>query len=150
MTGRPSDREAGRETSVPEADRERSTLAVAEEVLRIDKRGTVTGRIRVRTRTASREEIAAADLSSETVEIARLPVGREIDAVPEVRTEGDVTIVPVVEEVLVVETRLVLKEEIHIRRTRSTERFETPVVLRRQDATVDRLEPDDGKRNEET
>ena len=32
-----------------------------------------------------------------------------VDAAPQVRTEGDVTIIPVVEEVLVVEKRLVLK-----------------------------------------
>jgi stress response protein YsnF len=43
-------------------------------------------------------------------------MGRIVETAPEIRTEGDVTILPVVEEVLVVEKRLVLKEELHIRR----------------------------------
>ena len=124
------------------ADGDRPTVLLVEETARIDKRSEVVGRVRVQTRTVVREEIAAADLASESVAVVRVPVGREVDAVPEVRTEGEVTIVPVVEEVLVVETRLVLKEEIHIRRTRSVERFETPVVLRRQDASVDRFADD--------
>lgn len=49
---------------------------------------------------------------------------------PEIRTEGDVTIVPVLEEVLVVEKRLVLKEELHIRRRVAAETVEiTPFEL---------------------
>jgi stress response protein YsnF len=58
-----------------------------------------------------------------------------------VRTEGDVTILPVVEEVLVVETRLLLKEEIHVRRTATRETVEIPVTLRRQRAVVERVDP---------
>ena len=56
------------------------------------------------------------------------------------RTEGDITIVPVVEEVLVVEKRLMLKEELHIRTRTETTTIEQPVTLRRQRATVDRLD----------
>ena len=52
------------------------------------------------------------------------------------------TIVPVLEEVLVVETQLVLKEELHIRRQRTTEAVEVPVQLRKQRAMVERLGAD--------
>jgi stress response protein YsnF len=55
-----------------------------------------------------------------------------------VRTEGETTIIPVVEEVLVVEKRLVLKEEIHIRRLISKDDVEVPVTVRRQRAVVER------------
>jgi stress response protein YsnF len=61
-----------------------------------------------------------------------------VDAAPPVRTEGDVTIVPVLEEVLVVEKRLVLKEELRIRRSRRQETEEIPVRLRKQRAVVER------------
>jgi hypothetical protein len=37
-------------------------------------------------------------------------MGRMVETAPEIRTEGDVTILPVVEK------RLILKEELHIRR----------------------------------
>jgi stress response protein YsnF len=50
------------------------------------------------------------------VEIGRVPVGRPVDTMPPVRQEGDTTIVPVVEEIIVVGRRLILKEEVRIRR----------------------------------
>jgi stress response protein YsnF len=44
--------------------------------------------------------------------------------------------------VLVVEKRLVLKEELHIRRRIEIETAEVPVTLRKQRAIVERLAPD--------
>jgi stress response protein YsnF len=50
-----------------------------------------------------------------------------------------------VEEVLVVERRLVLKEEVHIRRVRTTERHKEMVMLRYQEAVVTRHPGETGK-----
>ena len=66
-----------------------------------------------------------------------------MESAPQIRTEGDVTIVPVLEEVLVVEKRLVLKEELHIRRRIITETVEVPVTLHKQRAIVERVDPDE-------
>lgn len=77
-------------------------------------------------------------LSHEEVEVERVPVDREVSAMPAIREEGDVTIVPVVEEILVVERRLRLKEELHIRKVRRTEEVEVPVTVRATRATVER------------
>jgi stress response protein YsnF len=78
----------------------------------------------------------------EIVEVTRVPIDRMVETAPEIRTEGDVTILPVVEEVLVVEKRLVLKEEVHIRRRVTTETAEVPVTLRKQRVEVERIDPD--------
>jgi len=118
-------------------------LPVIEEELHVDKRQVESGRVRVRTITRQHEELVAQDLARDSVEVERVPIDREVDVVPELRQEGDVTIVPIVEEVLVLEKRLVLKEEVHIRRSRSVEHVETPVVLRRQEVVVERLDADD-------
>ena len=67
-----------------------------------------------------------------------MPVDREVEAAPEIRTDGDVTIIPVVEERIIVAKQLVLKEEIHIRRRRSVETVQIPVSLRRQQGVVTR------------
>jgi stress response protein YsnF len=61
-----------------------------------------------------------------------------VDAVPPVREEGDTTVISIVEEVLVVERRLVLKEEIRLRRVRTTERHRETVTLREQQAVIER------------
>jgi uncharacterized protein (TIGR02271 family) len=117
-------------------------IPLVEETATIGKRELVTGRVRVQTVTDTLEELARADVERETVEVTRVPVDRMIESAPEIRTEGDVTIVPIIEEVLVVEKRLVLKEELHIRRRVAAETVEVPVTLRKQRAIVERLAPD--------
>lgn len=59
---------------------------------------------------------------------------------PPVREEGDTTIVSVVEEVVVIERRLMLKEEIHITRVHLTEHHRETVMLREQEAVITRAE----------
>jgi stress response protein YsnF len=49
-----------------------------------------------------------------------------------IRTEDGVTIIPVLEEALVVEKRLVLKREIRISKRSNLETVEIPVSLRKQ------------------
>lgn len=58
-------------------------------------------------------------LFTDEVSVERVPVNRIVDAVPETRQEGDVTIIPVIEEVITVEKRLLLREEVRIRRSRT-------------------------------
>jgi uncharacterized protein (TIGR02271 family) len=124
-------------------------LPLVEETATIHKRAVVTGKVRVRTVTDTAEEIAKATLQSDSVEVTRVPVDKAVDAAPEIRTEGDVTIVPVLEEVLVVTKQLVLKEELHIRRWVETETVEVPVTLRKQRAVVEREAPDGSITHEE-
>src|SRR5688572_21183113 len=97
-------------------------IPVLEEEVRVERRESSSGLVRVRTRTAVETELVGADLEHITVEVKRVPVGREVEGeVPKLRTEGNVTIIPVLEEVLVVEKRLVLKEEIHLIRREEQE-----------------------------
>jgi stress response protein YsnF len=110
---------------------------VAEEVS-VAKRQIVTGRVQVSTVTREREELVDELLAREQVEVKRVPVGRTLDEPPAMRTEGDTLIIPVVEEVLVVERRLLLKEEVHVRRVRATDRHQERVSLRRQEAVITR------------
>jgi stress response protein YsnF len=113
-----------------------------EEVLSVSKRDVVTGRVRVRTVQESTEELVQEELDTAQVSVTRVAINRIVDEVPIQRTEGDVTIVPVLEEVLIVETQLLLKEEIHIRRTLTKEKVEQSVKLRKQRAIIENLEGD--------
>jgi uncharacterized protein (TIGR02271 family) len=117
-------------------------IPLIEEEVRIEKREMPTGRVRIRTTTDTIEEIARATLNEDAVEVTRVRVGREVDAAPLVRTEDGVVIIPILEEVLVVEKRLVLKEELHIRRSVTREDIEVPITLRKQRAMVERLGPE--------
>lgn len=127
-----------------------AVLPIIEETATLQKRERVTSRVRVQTQTSTSEELVSAALESSDVEVTRVPVDREIDAAPPVRTEGDVTIIPVIEEILVVEKRLVLREEIHLRRTTTTQSVEVPVTLRKQQAVIERDEIAPNANEEET
>ena len=116
-------------------------VPLLQEEVRVDKREILTGKVRIQTVAEAFEEKAEAVLQGERVEVTRIPVDQVVSEAPAVRMEGDVTIVPVLEEVLFVEKRLVLKEELHIRRTATTETVELPVTLRKQRAVIERVEP---------
>jgi stress response protein YsnF len=78
-------------------------------------------------------------LRSDTVEVERVPIGRVVETAPEPREQDGVWIVPVVEEELVLRTRLVLKEEVHIRRIQGTRPVRHDVRLRREVVTAEHL-----------
>jgi len=69
------------------------------------KKATVPGRSGYGTR----EQLIDEELTQVRVEIERVPIDRAVDVVPPIRQEGDITIIPVVEEIVVVERRLVLR-----------------------------------------
>lgn len=122
---------------MPEQE-EVTSIPLVEERLDVRKKEVETGRLRVRISVNEREERVAADLSRDEVEIRRVPKNEALDDMPTVRTDGDVTIIPVVEEQLVVEKRLVLVEEIHVLRRTDTESREIPVTLRSEQADIER------------
>jgi stress response protein YsnF len=114
-------------------------LALHKEDLVVSKRVRKT-LVQATRKTRTWDTVVQEDLHHDQVVVERVAIGRVIDAVPPVRQEGDVTILSVVEEVLVVERRLVLKEEVHLRRVRTTERHVETVALRDQDVSVTRTD----------
>lgn len=123
-------------------DLDTAVLPVATEEVSVSKRVRRT-LVRASRTTSTRHEVVEADLALEQVVVERVPVGRIVDAIPPVRQEGDVTIMPVVEEELVVVRRLVLKEEVHLRRVHTIIPYNETVVLRRQSVDVTRTPLDD-------
>ncbi len=127
----------------PKAD-ETAIMSLAAEEVVVSKRVRRT-LVRASRTTSFRDQAVEADLNHEQVVIERVAIGRIVDAVPPVRQEGAITIIPVVEEEVVVVRRLVLKEEVHLRRVRTTVPFTETVSLRRQTVSVTRTPLDDGQ-----
>ena len=116
-------------------------VPLAEERISISKHEVTTGRVRVTTEVESFDQVAHAELTSESVEVMRVPIGKVVTApLPQVRQDGDVMIVPVFEEVLVVEKKLILTEELHIRKRISVDIVEQTVPLRKQTARIERID----------
>lgn len=115
------------------------------EEIAVSKRVETKGRVRVQRVTRQHQQLVDELLAREHVEIERIPVGKQVDSVPGVREEGDTIVIPIVEEILTMERRLVLKEEVRIRKIRETERYQESVTLRKQEAVVTRLPAEESK-----
>jgi len=122
----------------PEDQTENIRVPVIEEELEVGKRRVEGERVSVRTVPRERTEVVEQPLESMEVEIERIAIDRQIDTAPDIRNDGDTTIIPVVEERLVVEKRLFLREEIHVHRRRVVTQFRQNVTLRSQDVVVER------------
>jgi len=70
--------------------------------------------------TPERDVVIDEPLFGEDVTVERVQVNRLVDAAPQSRQDGDTTIIPVVEEVITVQKRLLLREEVRITRRRTT------------------------------
>ena len=124
-------------------------LPIIEEELSVEKREVETGRVRIRKTVRERQEVVDEPLLQEEAEIRRVAVNRIVDGPVPVRYEGDTMIVPLLEEVIVTEKRLLLKEELHISVRQFEGRNPQTVTLRSEEATVERLDGRETQRGDE-
>jgi uncharacterized protein (TIGR02271 family) len=118
-------------------------IGLVEEQLEVGTREVDRGRVRIRTKVDTREELVEAALRQDDVAVERVPIGRLLDAVPAVREEDGVLIVPVLEERLVVTKQLFLKEEVRVSSRTRLETVRQPVLLRSERVELSRDEPPD-------
>lgn len=116
-------------------------IPVIEETLDVQKRRVETGGVRITKVVHEREEVVDEPLFREEVSVERVALNRVLDGPVPVRYEGEVTIIPLVEEVLVVEKRLMLKEELRITRRRVAEHKPQQITLRREEVILERITP---------
>jgi uncharacterized protein (TIGR02271 family) len=121
------------------ADDSTYVIPVVVEEVDIQKRLVETGKVRITKVVHEHESSIEVPLYQEQVHITRVPIERVVDGPIPVRYEGDTVIISRVEEVPVIEKRLVLQEEIHIQRQRLETQQVQHVTLRREDVRVDRI-----------
>ncbi len=118
-------------------------IPVLREELQVGKRVVGTGRgIRVRRRIVERAEVVDEPLRQDMLEVTHVPIDRIIDSdtVPAPRQEGETLIVPVLEEVLVIDRKLRLKEELHITRRQREVHAPQTVILKSQQISIERFD----------
>jgi uncharacterized protein (TIGR02271 family) len=120
-------------------DKDQVVVPLHAEEVSVAKKRVVTGQVKVGTTTKESEQLVEALLEHEHVEIGRTAIGKQVDEAPAVREEGDTLIIPILEEIVVVERRLLLKEEVRVRRVREKQPYQERVVVRKQEAVITRL-----------
>lgn len=131
-------------SNIPEnTQQEGLRIPVIEEQLSVGTRVVETGRgVRVHKTVTEQPVTIDERLMREAVDVRHVPVDRivALEEAPASRYEGDTLVVPVLEEVLVVERRLRIKEELHITRVRHEEHYRDTVALKAERVEVERFD----------
>jgi uncharacterized protein (TIGR02271 family) len=135
LTGPARTREAG------PVDQEGVIPVLAEELV-VGRKPVQTGGVRVTRRVLEHDETVEIPLVKERVDVRRVLVDREVEGPLPTRREGDTTIIPIVEEEVIIQKRYRLKEEVHVTRIVSEEVHRERVTVRRQEPEIERMDAD--------
>ena len=130
---RPPKREIRRD---PEGEK---VIPVIEEQLEVERRKIPTGKVLIHKKVDADEITIDEPVLHERYDIERVPVNRVIDEPIEPYYEGDTFVLPVLEEVVVVEKKLLLREEVRVTRKREVERDAQKVTVRREHIDFERV-----------
>jgi uncharacterized protein (TIGR02271 family) len=115
-----------------------TVIPVIEEHAEVGKKVVETGKVIIKKKVHEETEKVDIPLSQETIDIDRITINKLIEEDPPgIRYQGDTMIIPVVKEVIV--KRLMLVEELHIKKKTSTTSDVREIVLRRDELEVERI-----------
>ena len=121
-------------------DREALVIPVVAESLALRKRMIDRGAVRVHMTVGEREVVIDEPLAEDRVTVERVAINQPIDKPVRSRVEGDTTIIPVMKEVILVRKQLMLVEEVRLTKTRVEVRQPQTVVLRTEEARIERVD----------
>lgn len=116
-------------------------VPIVEERLVPAKRLVDLGEVRLHKSVEQVEDVVQQSVTRDDLVIERVAANRPLEAPLEPRVDGDWLVIPIMEEVLVVQKRLMLIEEVRIRKRQLTEEQEVRELVRHErveieDATV--------------
>ena len=114
-------------------------VPVLKEELEVHKERRKTGTVRVSKTVRELEEVINESLTSETADVQRIPMDLVVDIPPQIRTEGDVTIIPIIKEELVIIKQLRIVEELRVTKRQSVTEHRENVTVRVEEVTVERV-----------
>lgn len=120
---------------------QRLIVPVLAEVPRVRKRTVARPGVRVEKRVRTRTEQVSVELERGDLAIERRGVNLLYDEPPQVRQEGETTVVPVIEEVVILETKYLVREEVRVTRLRERHCVSSPITLRREEVSITEAPP---------
>lgn len=117
---------------------EETVIPVVEEEAQIKKQLVERNRTRITKQVHMEEDTIDTPLRQERVQVERVPMERIIDSPMASRYDGDTLVIPVMEEVLIIEKKLLLKEEVRVTKYVGETEHQEVVTLRKEAVTVER------------
>ena len=128
-----------RKTIPPLANEPAMVIPVIQEEVIVDKQVIETGKIRISKRISEHKELVDVPLFREEVVVERVPVNLFVEEPPSVRQEGDTMIIPVVREEIIIQKKILLVEELRVRKV-VIERHEPQTVnVLREEVDITRV-----------
>ncbi|ARJ41398.1 hypothetical protein B1H58_04840 [Pantoea alhagi] len=123
-----------------EVTEQHEAIPLAEEQAEVSTQRVVDRRIRISRSTTTAEKLLETELWHEEVKIEHIEKNEPVEEgyFPQVRQEGDVLIVPVIEEQVEIIRHYILKEEVHIHKLKKSEQFQQKVTLRSQEIEINK------------
>ncbi|HZH67478.1 MAG TPA: YsnF/AvaK domain-containing protein [Flavisolibacter sp.] len=117
----------------------KTVLPVIEEHVVVSKEVVETGKVFIRKRVTEEETSINIPLIQEGYNVERLPGKKELlSEHPPIRYEGDNMIIPVVREVLVIEKRYEVLEEVHVNKTKTEVPHLQQITLLKEEVHIER------------
>lgn len=113
-------------------------IPIIQEEAQVNKHLVESGRVRITKHVHTEEETIDTALKQEQVQVERIPLNQVVEAPVKTRYEGETLVIPVMEEVLVVEKRLLVKEEIRITKYVGEIQHQETVTLQKEEVSVER------------
>jgi uncharacterized protein (TIGR02271 family) len=129
------------EDGIPVRNVKPAVIPVIQEQAMVTKRVVETGKVKISKHVREYEELVDVPHFQDEVRIERIAVNQFVDEAPEVRTEGNITIIPVMEERYVIEKKLFLTEELHVVNERKETHTPQTVKVLKEEVEVKRMSP---------
>jgi uncharacterized protein (TIGR02271 family) len=118
--------------------KEEVVIPIVQETARVTKRAVSRGVVRVSKVVTEVDELVDTTTTQDEIDIEHIARDVWLKKPAKARTEGDTLIVPVMEEVTIIEKRIRLVEEIYIRRRKVKKPASEKVRLRKEQIRVER------------
>lgn len=114
-------------------------VPIIEEQVSVSKRVVETGKVRISKKVSEEQTSVSIPLVQEQYDVQRVPVNEMVDTPPPaMRHEGETTIIPVLREVMVVQKRYEILEEIRITRRKTESTDMQNLSLRKEEVHIER------------
>jgi len=127
---------------------EKMVIPVIQEEVTIDRRVIETGKVRISKRISEHEELVDEPILRDEVSVERVPINLFVEAQPPVRQDGDTIIIPVVEEQIIIQKKLFLVEELHVRKQIVEAHEPQKVTLLKEEVEIKRVAGNENLNNQ--
>ena len=118
------------------------TINILKEQPLVQKQIVEKASVHIEKKVHHNEETIQIPVISEEVQVKKVPVNQYVETMPPMRYEGDTIVIPVIKEILIVEKKLLLVEEVYITKHTNTTTEEKNIILREEEIIVQRFNGD--------